>query len=155
MQTLLTLIVTWLSINFGLPATEARPHVEFVSAARMADVRYSRLASNLPESAAVVTDGSDPPDYFRNVHAIYDDESGTIYLPTGWSANSPADVSMLVHEMVHHLQNVGGLRYGCPQMRERPAYRAQARWLDLFGTTLADEFGIDATTVLVRTNCMP
>ena len=56
--------------------------------------------------------------------------------------------------MVHHLQNVGGLKYECPQAREKPAYRAQSQWLGLFGRNLADEFEIDRMTLLVRTSCM-
>jgi hypothetical protein len=52
------------------------------------------------------------------------------------------------------MQNVSGLKYECPQAREKPAYRAQARWLELFGKTLFEEFEIDPMTVLVRTNCM-
>ena len=37
MQALLTLIVVWLSINFGLPPIYDHPKVEFVSAARAHD----------------------------------------------------------------------------------------------------------------------
>lgn len=107
-----------------------------------------------PERVSTGTAHSAPPEAFRQVHAVYDDRSRTIYLPEGWPADSPADVSILVHELVHHLQNVGGLTYACLQARERPTYQAQARWLDLFGATLANEFGIDATTVLVRTTCV-
>lgn len=32
--------------------------------------------------------------------------------------------------------------------------RLQARWPELFGKGLEDEFGLDAMTILVRTNCM-
>jgi hypothetical protein len=59
-----------------------------------------------------------------------------------------------VHELVHHLQNVAGIPSACAEAREKPAYQAQERWLQLFGTSLAEEFQIDAMTILVRTNCM-
>jgi hypothetical protein len=154
MQTLLTVIVTWLSINFGMPAIYEHPRVEFISAAKMAEVRYSRLASIRPDRVAVEAGRSAPPEFGHGVHAIYDDRGRTIYLPEGWSGATPAEVSMLVHELVHHIQNAGGLKYDCPPAREKPAYRAQARWLELFGTSLADEFAIDAMTILVRTSCM-
>jgi hypothetical protein len=58
-----------------------------------------------------------------------------------------------VHEMVHHLQNVGGLKYPCPDAREKPAYLAQDRWLRRFGLDLETAFGIDLFTVLVRSAC--
>ena len=48
----LTVIVTWVSINFGLPAAPELPHVEFASAAKMMEVRYSRLAPDRPDGVA-------------------------------------------------------------------------------------------------------
>ena len=154
MQVLLTVMVTWLSVNFGLPAIDEHPQVRFASATEMADVRQSRLASIHPDSAAHQVGGPAEAALGRDVHAIYDDQSRTIYLPEGWTGETPAEVSVLVHELVHHTQNVAGLTYDCAEAREKPAYQAQARWLELFGQNLADEFEIDAMTILVRTNCM-
>lgn len=154
MQELLTVIVTWLAVGFGLPAVYEHPNVEFASAATMAEVRVSRVAASGSDLAGGQGGHLARAAFIHDVEAIYDDESRTIYLPEGWTGATPADVSVLVHEMVHHLQNVAGLTYGCAGEREKPAYRAQARWLELFDTTLADEFGIDPMTLLVRTNCM-
>ena len=125
-------VTAWLVVNVGLPPTEALPRVELVSAARMSEVRRDQ----------------------RDVHASYDDVDGVIYLSEGWSAASPAHVSILVHETVHHLQNVAGLTYACPQERERVAYEAQALWLEMLERNLADEFDIDPMTRLVLTTCM-
>lgn len=148
MDTLLAVLLTWLSVTLGLPMTHAAPRVELASAAAMTEVRYRRLAAYRAHQPAA--DLGLP----GRVHAIYDDAAHVIYLPEGWSASSSADVSMLVHELVHHVQNVNALRYTCAGEREKPAYQAQARWLELFGKTLADEFGLDPMTLLVRTNCM-
>ena len=65
----------------------------------------------------------------RAVVAVYDND--IIYLSDGWRGGSPADQSVLIHEMVHHLQKHAQLRYGCPQEREKLAYQAQERWLTL------------------------
>ena len=154
MQALLTTIVIWLSINFGLPAIHEKPHVAFASAAQMAQVRYSQPIASRRDHAAAEAGHSAPAEFGHDVQAIYDDRSRTIYLPEGWTGATPAEVSVLVHELVHHLQNVGGLKYDCSEAREKPAYGAQARWLELFGTSLADAFEIDAMTILVRTSCM-
>ena len=88
------------------------------------------------------------------VEAFYDDKTRTIFLPKGWTGRSPAELSVLVHEMVHHVQNVAGLTYACPEEREKIAYAAQRQWLALFGRDLMREFKIDPMTLLVRTNCM-
>lgn len=154
LETLLVVILTWLSITLSLPVTGEHPRVELVPAARMAQVRHSRLVAPQLEPGsrhAARADAAEPGD---GVHAVYDDLSRTIYLPEGWNASSAADVSVLVHELVHHVQNVNGLQYTCPAEREKLAYRAQGRWLELFDTTLNDEFGLDPMTLLVRTNCM-
>jgi hypothetical protein len=88
-----------------------------------------------------------------DIVAFYNDAERTIYLPAGWSGATPAEVSILVHEMVHHVQNVAALRYPCPEAREAPAYAAQAAWLARSGSDIAAAFGIDPLTLLVRTKC--
>jgi hypothetical protein len=90
----------------------------------------------------------------REVIAVYRDDTRTIYLNESWTGTSPAEVSVLVHEMVHHLQNVAGLKYECPAAREKPAYLAQNAWLQRFGSDLETEFEIDMMTMLVTTSCM-
>ena len=89
----------------------------------------------------------------REVVALYNDDTKTVYLPDGWTGHTPAELSVLVHEMVHHFQNIAGIRYECPMGREKLAYLAQSQWLSLSGLTLESEFGIDAMTVLVNTTC--
>ncbi|MBI4207898.1 MAG: hypothetical protein HY527_23000 [Betaproteobacteria bacterium] len=154
MQTVLTTVVTWLSINAGLPAIYDHPRIEFVSPAKMYAVRIGgHVSGHSPGSVATaVHEGRS--DEGHHVEALYDDRSRTIYLPEGWTDTTPTEISVLVHEMVHHLQNVAGLKYECPQAREKPAYVAQDKWLALFGRNLVDEFKLDPMTVLVRTNCM-
>jgi hypothetical protein len=74
-------------------------------------------------------------------------------LPEDWEGHSPAELSILVHETVHHLQNVGGLKFECAQEREQLAYEAQERWLTLFGRNLLVDFGIDKFSLLVKSKC--
>ncbi|HVI62197.1 MAG TPA: DUF6647 family protein [Bradyrhizobium sp.] len=60
---------------------------------------------------------------------------------------------MLVHEVVHHFQNVLGLKYECPQEREKLAYIAQDRWLGLFGHSLTGDFALDPFSLFIKTTC--
>jgi hypothetical protein len=85
--------------------------------------------------------------------AIYVDAEKTIYLPEEWTGRTPAELSVLVHEMVHHIQNIGGIRYDCPRGREKLAYAAQDKFLQLFGLDLLSEFEVNGFTVLVRSTC--
>lgn len=145
MDALLTAIVLWLSVNFDLPAIHDHPRVEFVPPARIVALRYNGFVGR-PSDAGVTP--AQP-----TVIAVYHQATRTIYLPEGWTGNSAAELSILVHEMVHHLQNVAELRFECPQQREQLAYKAQDRWLGLFGRDLARDFELDPFTILVNTNC--
>lgn len=154
METLLTAIVIWLSVNAGLPAIHDYPRIEIVPPAKIAAIRSGGAATSVAGELSQAVSQAAPPDQAQNVEAIYDDKSRTIYLPVGWKGTTPAEVSVLVHEMVHHLQNVGGLKYECPQAREKPAYAAQDGWLARSGRNLTDEFELDPMTILVLTKCM-
>lgn len=146
MNELLTVIATWISLTTGLPPAEQHPTVVFVPEAGLSEVRATLAASATGKPAAPVAQGA--------VHGFYDDASGAIYLPKGWSAASALDVSLLVHEMVHHLQRVSGTSYPCPQAREAPAYEAQKAWLAGFGIDMMEAFELDPMTMLLRTRCM-
>ena len=86
--------------------------------------------------------------------SLYNTESKTIFLRDGWTGKTPAELSILVHEMVHHLQNVGQLKFACPQEREELAYKAQDQWLGLLGHDLMHDFDMDAFTILVKSKCL-
>ena len=89
-----------------------------------------------------------------SVVSVYDPENHAIILPTGWTPMTPAEQSVLVHEMVHHLQKMAQLKFACPQEREAAACKAQEKWLRLFGKSLESEFSLDGFTILVNSNCV-
>ena len=76
-----------------------------------------------------------------------------ILLPEGWTGATPAEMSVLAHEMVHHLQNLDGRKFACPGEREAEAYAVQERWLAQFGTSLGEAFGLNRLTLFVLTRC--
>ena len=149
MTALLTAIALWLSANFNLPPLSEPPKIELVSPARIMAIRHQAFNVEQRHDIAAMPPVSDP----RDTVAVYDDPNRTIYLPLTWTGGTAADLSMLVHEMVHHLQNIGGIRYECPAAREELAYRAQDQWLRLFGQSLEHTFGIDKFTLKVSTSC--
>ena len=84
----------------------------------IASIRYG--AFGLERSGgAIAADNSLSPDQRQSIVSVYDDKTKTIVLPVGWQGISPAELSELVHELVHHLQTVAGLTYACPQEAER------------------------------------
>lgn len=57
--------------------------------------------------------------------ALYVPAERRIYLRNDWSAERFDDLSVLLHEFVHHLQTIGKIEYGCDPEIELPAYQIQ------------------------------
>ena len=148
-QDMLDDIGTWLASNFELPTVRDRPIIEFVSKTRIAAMR---LQGHSPSQGAIDARYTEPAQ--RRPVALYDDSVKTIFLPDDWVGQSPADKSILVHEMVHHIQNLAKIKYECPMAREKPAYLAQDKWLAQFGLSLEKEFEVDMFTVVVSSACI-
>jgi hypothetical protein len=134
-------VSAWLHQELGLPAVPSAPGIEFVPDDRLADQRFR----DVPADRTGAHDA--------DVLAVYDDDTNTIFLPESWSTDRSVGGSILVHETVHHIQNVSGETFACPEAREAAAFEAQERWLNRFDDSLESEFGIDPFTVLARSMC--
>jgi hypothetical protein len=146
-------VISWLSKNYDLPTAVELPLVEFASPLKLVSMRYKGLMPYAWREDSILNP-STPAAHQREVVAIYSDRTKTIYLPEGWTGEATAERSVLVHEMVHHLQNIGQLRYECPAAREKLAYEAQGDWLELHGLSLEQEFEVDLMTVLITSACI-
>ncbi len=153
MDALLTAIVIWISANYALPASLNHPRIGRVASVEMAGLRYRGLLSALQRKTTALQEQESSFEKRRDVVALYNDQTSTIYLSDKWAGATPAELSVLVHEMVHHLQNQAGTTYECPAEREKLAYEAQDKWLHLFGRNLEDEFEINGLALLVSTSC--
>ena len=151
-RALLDMIASWLRANFDLPAQGEPPHIELVPSAKLFALRYSRFTAQGEislDGARRNESSSDTP----RIDGLYDDKRRTIYLREDWQGHTFVEVSVLVHEMVHHLQNLADMKYACVHQRERLAYEAQGKWLAIFGKDLGEEFGVDPFTVIARGLC--
>ena len=144
---LLQAIATWLSVSFGLPGIDSLPAVRLERTERITTFHFTGILSDDPRDMALVPKGQ------REVVAAYDPLAQAIYLPERWTGSSADELSMLVHEMVHHVQLRARMRYECAQASERLAYDAQEKWLQMFGRSLDTAFQIDPFTLLVSTRC--
>ena len=142
-------IAEWLSQNFELPKSTELPSIEFATPEQMIRLRYKGLLPDRMNGATATQKG-----FQREVVAIYDDTKRIIYLPLGWTGTTASERSVLVHEMVHHLQNLGDLKYACGGAREKLAYLAQGKWLDVHDLDLEKEFDIDMFTIVMLSACM-
>lgn len=150
MEQLLSMIALWLSVNFGLPAHGQLPRIEFHDRAAITQLWAEHISRKQDmTSRALKVETSE-----LKIQAFYDDREQTIFLREDWNPTSQKDLSILVHEMVHHLQKLDKRAFNCPAEREKLAYKAQDAWLGLFQTSLENEFEIDPFTRLVSTKCM-
>ena len=151
MDALLTAIVIWLSSNYALPDQFNPPRIERVPSIEMAGLRYKSLLATRQRELSAIQEAS--VEKMRDIVGVYNDQTKTIFLSDKWTGSTPAELSVLVHEMVHHLQNEAGIKYECPAELERLAYVSQDKCLGLFGRSLQSEFEINGLALLVSTSC--
>ena len=63
------------------------------------------------------------------MHSLYSRKSHVIYLRNTWKSATIVDRSLLLHELVHHLQLLNGMKVACPEEYEAQAYHLQIEWL--------------------------
>ena len=132
-------ITEWVTAELHAAPTVRPPRLAFADAARLSALRYGERASAAAAPLEVV--------------ALYDDATGTILLREGWTGTTPAEMSVLVHEMVHHVQNQEARAYECGRAREAEAYELQDRWLRLYGESLQSAFELNGLALLILTRC--
>jgi hypothetical protein len=111
MDLLIATLAGWIAVQTGL-ATVPPPRIELVNPATMTETAFG------PGIAASPL-----------LRALYSQPAGTVYLRKNWDRSNVRDRSELLHELVHHFQNVHDLKYGCAAEREKLAYDLQIAWL--------------------------
>jgi len=150
MNQLMMYLMAWLVLNSELPTITEYPRIQFVAGGKISEARINRVKDYVGhDGTPLISEGAS-----NNIVSFYDDRTRTIFLQEGWSSTRPTEMSVLVHELVHHIQNIAKIDYLCAAEREQPAYAAQRKWLSLFGKTLEGEFGIDSASLLLRTKCV-
>jgi hypothetical protein len=132
-------VAEWVAAELDAAPPARPPRLAFAEAARLSALRYGDRASASGGPLEVV--------------ALYDDATGTILLREGWTGTTPAEMSVLVHEMVHHVQKQEARVYECERAREAEAYELQDRWLRLYGESLGSAFEINGLALLILTRC--
>ncbi len=89
------------------------------------------------EEMLVIVAGQAP-----GVVAMYDSELKTMFLDKDIDPKSPQGYSIILHELVHHVQNVMGLTDAtrCPMSLEYDAYRIQMIYLDNHKSEIDENF---------------
>ena len=88
-----------------------------------------------------------------NILALYDRKTKTILLKKSWNAESIVDRSILLHELVHHLQYENEIVDRCKGEIEQEAYEVQDEWLKQYGTNIFDALNLGYLYYLTIITC--
>lgn len=136
MDVLIAALSAWIVAQTGVGPVSP-PRVEFVTPRHMTEIAFGP--------------GSDS---FSRLRALYSQHVSTIYLRSNWSPDKLDDRSELVHELVHHFQNVHNLPYACNAAREALAYELQLEWLRQQGVRNPYDFlDSDPFTIVMVSVC--
>tara|TARA_B100000941_G_scaffold235670_1_gene178540 strand:+ start:869 stop:1285 length:417 start_codon:yes stop_codon:yes gene_type:complete len=112
MNEILTALMIWLGTNTPLSVNHELPNVLFLPQEKMEQIFYG--------------DNEYEPE---QLHGMYNKETDTIILAEDWNRNDPWDLGVLVHEMVHYLQDQNEMKYACTQEMEKLAWPIQQFYL--------------------------
>jgi len=110
MAALVDVLETWLDRQSDWPRRDEAPRVRLVS-----------------EWQAKARQGAAASFQHGRLRGLYDPDRSEILLVRPWDPGDASDVSVLLHELVHHRQQP--FHWYCPAAQELPAYRLQDRWL--------------------------
>lgn len=112
MKEILTALMIWLGANTSFDTNHDIPNVLFLSQTQMEQMFYK---------------GNDKMP--NTLHGLYDQESDTIILPDTWDRRKAWDLGVLLHEMVHYLQDQNDMDFNCTAEMERESWPIQQRYL--------------------------
>ena len=114
MKEILTALMIWLGANTPLDTNHDIPKILFLSQDKMEKLYYVQEQESNPNN---------------KLHGLYDTDKDTIILLDAWDRRKPWDMGVLVHEMVHYLQDVNGIEFSCVNEMERDAWPIQKKYL--------------------------
>lgn len=134
-----------------VPAALVQDLLDWIGSATAYDVDDSRAA---PPKIGFCHSG-DWVDYENtrvlveeHLRAVYDWPNRRVLLVAPWDATDPRDVSILLHELIHHVQ-LTNRSWDCLQAPEWEAYKLQDRWLAESGI----ESGFDCLQIYFMSRC--
>lgn len=113
----------------------------------------TEIKINTAPDVVVMTSAEINQKYGAPVHALYSHKEATIYLSQHVDLTTIQGASVLLHELVHHYQNVSGAMddYYCVRESERLAYETQRTYLESNQVALMPE--LDRFNIMMRSLC--
>ena len=112
MKEIIMALMIWLGANTNYNVDIPEPTVLFVTQEQLERAYYRG------ESHEGVT-----------LHGIYDTKLNLIMLSDAWDRTKPWDLSVLLHEVIHYVQDVNEIEYTCIAEMEKDSWPLQQQYL--------------------------
>ena len=112
MKEILTALMIWIGANSNLDTNHDIPVVLFLTQEQMEHMYYGEHEHEKD-----------------SLHGLYDTDDNVIILPDTWDRRKPWDLGVLLHEMVHYLQDQNDIKFACMANMERDAWPLQQKYL--------------------------
>jgi len=130
-QALIAILDTWLDATAPWERRAAPPRVRIVSEEELRTVAGPARRNH------------------GRTRGLYDAEETVIYIAAPWNPRDAEDVSVLLHELVHHRQ--APHHWYCPGAQEEAAYELQDDWLRIRGL----RSDVNWIAVTLQAGCTP
>ncbi len=112
MQEILTALLIWIGANTYFNTNHDVPQVIFLPQGQLNQMYYKDL-----------------PHDGNTLHGLYHTETDTIYLPDTWDRRDPWAMGVLLHEVLHYLQDQNKMEFKCTNEMERDVWPIQQQYL--------------------------
>lgn len=148
-ETILSLML-WISSHSNLQMSTNVPDIVLKEKQELHRIMFDCHKKNRKEKFCENGSGSE------NLLAVYDNDTKTIYISKDIDRNSIVYQSVILHELVHHLQFENKMedKVLCRNKLEEQAYRLQNKWLqDEHDTSLVEAVNMNMLYLFFITRC--
>jgi len=112
MKEILIALMIWIGANTDYKTDVPLPVVEFKTQVEMESLYYGERKRE------------------GDLYGFYNLKKNVIILPDTWDGTRPFDLGLLVHEMIHYLQDVNEIQFQCVAEMEADAWPLQKQYLE-------------------------
>jgi len=112
MKEILIALMIWIGANTDYNTDVPLPVVEFKTQVEMESLYYGERKRE------------------GDLYGFYNLKKNVIILPDTWDSARPFDLGLLVHEMIHYLQDVNEIQFQCVAEMEADAWPLQKQYLE-------------------------
>ena len=111
MKEILTALLLWIGANSDYNTNIPFPTIIFMEQEKMEQIYYQ---------------GREP---VGELHGFYDTQKDVIILQDTWDRRDPWDLSIMLHELVHYVQDINEIQFQCNREMEKQSWPLQQKYL--------------------------